>query len=109
MCIRDRIEPNEPPYVEVAVPGTPLMFSRYQFSAELMSCDAFVSLAKLKSHLSAGATLCLKNLFGLPPTPVYGRPRRYLHAPIRLPRAIADEGQIFRPILHVIDGLVGQD
>jgi uncharacterized protein (DUF362 family) len=104
-----QIEPNEPPYVEVAVPGTPLMFSRYQFSAELMSCDAFVSLAKLKSHLSAGATLCLKNLFGLPPTPVYGRPRRYLHAPIRLPRAIADEGQIFRPILNVIDGLVGQD
>ncbi len=104
-----QIEPNTPPYAEVEVPGTPLMFSRYQFSAELLSCDAFVSLAKMKSHLSAGATLTLKNLFGLPPTPIYGRPRRYFHAPVRLPRVLADEGQIFRPVLNVVDGLVGQD
>ncbi len=104
-----QIEPNEPPFVEFKVPGEPLMFGSYQFSAELADVDAFVSIAKMKSHVSAGATLCLKNLFGLPPCPVYGHPRRYLHAPIRLPRTIADEGQIFRPVLNVIDGLVASD
>ena len=104
-----QIEPNEPPYAEFKVPGQPLMFSSYLFSAELADVDAFVSVAKMKSHVSAGATLCLKNLFGLPPCPIYGRPRRYLHAPIRLPRVIADEGQIFRPCLNVVDGLVASD
>lgn len=104
-----QVELNDPPYAEFSVPDQPLMFSSYLFSAELADVDAVVSVAKMKSHVSTGATLCLKNLFGLPPVGIYGRPRRYLHAPIRLPRVLADEGLIFRPCLNVIDGLVAQD
>lgn len=64
--------------------------------------------AKLKAHVSAGSTGTLKNLFGLLPTLHYGSPRRYLHAPVRLPRAIVDCGLLNPPVLCVIDGLVGQ-
>ena len=58
-----RQRPNEPPYAEVVVPGRPLMFSRYQFSAELLSCDAFDSLAKMKSAIGSHSQLCARNVF----------------------------------------------
>ena len=102
------VDPNFGDFVEWGRPARPLMFSRYSLQATLADVDAFVSLSTMKSHLAAGTTLTLKNLFGLTPTPVYGGPRRYLHAPIRLPRVLADLAQIFRPVLNVVDGLVGQ-
>ena len=103
------IELNEGTFSEWDVPGDPTMFSRYSFSDELKDVDAVVSIAKLKSHVSTGATVCLKNLFGMTPCPVYGTPRRYLHAPIRLPRVLVDVGAIFPPVLNVVDALVAQD
>ncbi|MGH2461578.1 MAG: DUF362 domain-containing protein [Chloroflexota bacterium] len=103
------VELNEGEFVDFDVPGRPAMLSRYKFSRELVDVDAVVSIAKLKSHLSTGATVCLKNLFGMTPCPVYGTPRRYLHAPIRLPRVLVDVGAIFPPVLNVVDGLVAQD
>jgi uncharacterized protein (DUF362 family) len=96
------------PYVECAVPGGGIMFDRYWMNHEFADADAIVSVAKLKSHVSTGSTGTLKNLFGMTPTLHYGSPRRYLHAPVRLPRAIADLGLAFPPELCVIDGLVGQ-
>jgi len=104
-----QIELNEGSFSEWQVPGDPAMFSRYQFSDELRDVDAVVSIAKLKSHVSTGATVCLKNLFGMTPCPVYGTPRRYLHAAIRLPRVLVDVGAIFPPVLNVVDALVAQD
>ena len=102
------VDYNDEPYAAFQVPGGGLMFSEYAMSEEMASADAVVSIAKMKAHLSTGATLTLKNLFGIPPTSVYGTPRRYLHAPIRLPRVIADLGLILKPQLCVIDGLIGQ-
>jgi len=86
-----------------------LMFDRYVMSREFVDVDAVVSIAKMKSHVSTGATLCLKNLFGMTPTVPYGSPRRYLHAPVRLPRVLVDIATLFPPVLSVIDGIVGQD
>jgi uncharacterized protein (DUF362 family) len=103
------VELNDGAFAEWEVPGRPAMFARYAFSEELRGVDAVVSIAKLKSHVSTGATVCLKNLFGMTPCPVYGTPRRYLHAPIRLPRVLVDVGQIFPPVLNVVDALVAQD
>jgi len=94
------------PYESVTVPD-PVMFRYYMLSKELADVDATVSIAKMKAHHAQGATLCLKNLFGLTPKPVYGRVRVYLHdALVRLPRVLVDLGLIFRPSLCVIDGLV---
>jgi uncharacterized protein (DUF362 family) len=103
------VELNEGAFADWDVPGDPAMFARYAFSEELRGVDAVVSISKLKSHLSTGATVCLKNLFGMTPCPIYGTPRRYLHAPIRLPRVLVDVAQIFPPVLNVVDGLVAQD
>ena len=55
-----------------------------------------------------GVTLCLKNLFGLPPMPPLGRARVYFHHIMRLPYVLADLGQIVDPALNIIDGLIGQ-
>ncbi|HEY8597387.1 MAG TPA: DUF362 domain-containing protein [Thermomicrobiales bacterium] len=102
------VDLKDGPYVEIAVPGGGLLHSHYWLARAYAEADAIVSCAKLKAHLSTGSTGSLKNLFGLLPTLHYGSPRRYLHAPIRLPRAIVDCGLLNPPVLCVIDGLVGQ-
>lgn len=102
------IDLKDGPYVELAVPGGGLLHTHYWLAEAYAGADAIVSCAKLKAHLSTGSTGTLKNLFGMLPTLHYGSPRRYLHAPIRLPRAIVDCGLLNPPVLCVIDGLVGQ-
>jgi uncharacterized protein (DUF362 family) len=102
------VDLKDGPYVELPVPGGGLLQTHYWLAQSYADADAIVSCAKLKAHLSTGSTGSLKNLFGLLPTLHYGSPRRYLHAPIRLPRAIVDCGLLNPPVLCVIDGLVGQ-
>jgi uncharacterized protein (DUF362 family) len=83
------------------------MFSSYMLPKQLAEADAFVSLAKMKAHVSVGCTLSIKNLFGWLPTSIYGAPRHYLHDRlIRLPRVLADLARHFKPCLNVIDGIV---
>ena len=102
------VESNDPPSRYFDVPGGGCMFSRYQLNSCFAEADAVVSLAKMKSHGFMGVTLCLKNLFGLPPMPPHGRYRRYYHHIIRLSYVLPDLGMITRPCLNIIDGLVGQ-
>jgi hypothetical protein len=102
------VDYNDEPYATFTTPQSGLMFREYVLSQEMRDADAVVSIAKMKSHVACGVTLTLKNLFGIPPTSVYGCPRRYCHGPIRLPRVIADLCLILKPSLNVIDGIVGQ-
>jgi uncharacterized protein (DUF362 family) len=44
-----------------------------------LACDLLVSLPKMKTHHWAGATLSMKNLFGVVPGGVYGWPKNVLH------------------------------
>ena len=57
------VEAGDAPFQRYKVPGGGLMFSEYQLSASIGEADAFVSIAKMKSHAFMGITLCLKNLF----------------------------------------------
>ena len=84
------------------------MFRQYLLPQSAVDSDAFVSVSKLKCHAFTGVTLCLKNLFGLPPMPPFGRARVYYHHIIRLPYVLVDLGRIVDPALNIIDGLVGQ-
>jgi hypothetical protein len=102
------VDSNKPPFRTYDVPGGGLMFSRYMLSDCFADADAVVSIAKMKTHAFMGVTLCLKNLFGLPPMPPHGRPRNYFHHIIRLPYVLPDLGLITQPCLNIIDGLVGQ-
>jgi uncharacterized protein (DUF362 family) len=59
-------------YSHFRVPGGGLMFSAFDLNHAYEDTDVMVSLAKLKNHATAGVTLSLKNLFGLPPNSLYG-------------------------------------
>jgi len=102
------VEAGDPPLERYKVPGGGLMFSEYQLSSALGEADAFVSIAKMKNHGFMGITLCLKNLFGLPPIPPHGRLRTYFHHVIRLSYVLPDLGTIAQPCLNIVDGLTGQ-
>jgi uncharacterized protein (DUF362 family) len=59
-------------YTRVWVPGGGMMFKGYDLNPAYEECDVFVSLAKLKEHVTAGVTLSMKNCFGITPTTIYG-------------------------------------
>jgi len=97
---------NNPPFSRFSVPE-PVMFHWYELAESLKDVDLTVSLASLKSHHLCGVSLCIKNLFGLAPEPVYGSPLVALHSPVRTPRVIADFAKFFPPEICLIDGIVG--
>ena len=59
-------------YSHFPVPGGGYMFSAFDLNHAYEETDVLVSLAKLKNHATAGVTLSMKNLFGLPPNTLYG-------------------------------------
>jgi uncharacterized protein (DUF362 family) len=48
------------------------MFKAYDLNHSYEDCDVFVSIAKLKEHVTAGVTLSMKNCFGITPCTIYG-------------------------------------
>jgi uncharacterized protein (DUF362 family) len=60
-------------YRQVAVPGGGDLFPAYLLNRAYGDCDTYISLAKLKNHVTAGVTLALKNNFGITPTALYGQ------------------------------------
>lgn len=67
-----------------------------------------VSVAKLKTHHWAGATLTMKNLFGVVPGSVYGWPKNPLHWG-GVEQSIVDLWDNVRPGFGIIDGVVGME
>jgi len=59
-------------YAHLKVPSNGLMFSSFEFNRAYADTDVLVSIAKLKTHLTAGVTLSMKNLFGITPNALYG-------------------------------------
>jgi uncharacterized protein (DUF362 family) len=60
-------------YHELKVPWGGSLFPAYRVNHSYVDCDVFVSLAKLKNHATAGATLGMKNNFGVTPIALYGQ------------------------------------
>ena len=103
------IDAATPPLRLYDVPGGGNMFDRYLLTSCIGEADEFISVAKMKNHLFMGVTLCMKNLFGLPPpNRPEGRVRHYFHHAIRLSYVLPDLAMITDPCLNIIDGLVGQ-
>ncbi|MGC9326030.1 MAG: DUF362 domain-containing protein, partial [Candidatus Hinthialibacter sp.] len=59
-------------YALVKVPGGGEIASAWEVNQLYVQTDVFVSLGKLKSHVSGGITGGMKNLFGVPPSSMYG-------------------------------------
>ncbi len=59
-------------YARLNVSGGGYLFSYFQLNHSYQDTDVFISLAKLKQHLTAGVTLSMKNVFGSTPNALYG-------------------------------------
>ena len=73
-----------------------------------LRADLVVSLAKMKTHHWAGATLSMKNFFGLVPGAIYGWPKNELHQ-IGIPQSIVELTRIFHRSFAIVDGIVGME
>ncbi|MCZ2153370.1 MAG: DUF362 domain-containing protein [Bryobacterales bacterium] len=74
----------------------------------LLGADLIVSLAKMKTHHWAGATLTMKNFFGTVPGSVYGWPKNVLHW-AGIPECISDLHNLFPKHFGLVDGIVGME
>ncbi len=81
----------------------------YLFLAQTVAkAEVLISLPKLKIHHWAGATLSLKNLFGILPGICYGWPKNELHWR-GIPNSIVDIALTRTPDLAIVDGIVGME
>jgi uncharacterized protein (DUF362 family) len=72
----------------------------------VLSSDLLVSMPKMKTHHWVGATLSMKNLFGVVPGGVYGWPKNILHWAGIAP-CIVDLHSLFPRHFSIVDGIVG--
>jgi uncharacterized protein (DUF362 family) len=73
-----------------------------------LGADLLVSMPKMKTHHFVGATLSMKNFFGLVPGGIYGWPKNILHWS-GIPECIADLHGVFRKTFAIVDGIVGME
>jgi uncharacterized protein (DUF362 family) len=74
----------------------------------VLRADLLVSLPKMKTHHWAGATLAMKNLFGIVPGGVYGWPKNVLHW-AGIDECVADLHRTFPRTFAIVDGVVGME
>lgn len=73
-----------------------------------LQADLIVSMPKMKTHHWVGATLSMKNFFGLVPGAVYGWPKNMLHW-AGIDECIADLHGVFHRHFSLVDGIVGME
>ena len=78
------------------------------FPRTVLEADLIVSLAKMKTHHWTGATLSMKNFFGIMPGTVYGWPKNVLHFS-GIENTVLDICSTITPHFAIIDGIVGME
>jgi len=73
-----------------------------------LGADLLVSMPKMKTHHWVGATLSMKNLFGVVPGGIYGWPKNVLHW-AGIDESIADLHDGFPHQFAIVDGIVGME
>jgi len=73
-----------------------------------LGADLLVSMPKMKTHHWVGATLAMKNLFGVVPGGVYGWPKNVLHW-AGIDECIADLHGVFPRQFAIVDGILGME
>jgi uncharacterized protein (DUF362 family) len=74
----------------------------------ILDADLVVSLPKMKTHHWAGATLSMKNFFGLVPGSVYGWPKNILHHN-GIDKSIVELNRLVRHTFAIVDGIVAME
>jgi uncharacterized protein (DUF362 family) len=73
-----------------------------------LGADLLVSIPKMKTHHWVGATLSMKNLFGVVPGGIYGWPKNILHW-VGIDESIVDLHGAFPHHFAIVDGIVGME
>lgn len=97
---------DELTHVTLARPQSKL--SSLYLPNSVLGCDLLVSMPKMKTHHWAGATLSMKNLFGVVPGGVYGWPKNVLHW-AGIDETIADLHALFPRAFSIVDGIAGME
>jgi uncharacterized protein (DUF362 family) len=88
-------------------PGNFTRLRKLYLPNSALRADLLVSMPKMKTHHWVGATLSMKNLFGLVPGGVYGWPKNILHWS-GINESIADLHGIFgHKRFNIVDGIIG--
>ncbi|MDB5079021.1 MAG: hypothetical protein JWP00_945 [Chloroflexi bacterium] len=74
----------------------------------IAEADLIVSMPKLKTHHWAGATLSMKNLYGIVPGLKYGWPKNNLHV-TGIEANIVELYETLAPQLAIVDGIMGME
>lgn len=83
--------------------------AEFHLPETVLQADLLVSMPKLKVHHWAGATLSMKNMFGIMPGAVYGWPKNRLHW-AGIDESIVDiNAALHVPRFAIVDGVVGME
>jgi len=82
--------------------------AKWYLPATALGADLLVSMPKMKTHHWTGATLSMKNLFGVVPGGVYGWPKNPLHW-AGIDECIGDLYGAFPRQFAIVDGIVGME
>jgi uncharacterized protein (DUF362 family) len=74
----------------------------------VLNADLVVSVAKMKTHHWAGATLSMKNFFGIVPSAIYGWPKNLLHYQ-GIDNSIVELNRLVRHTFAIVDGIVAME
>jgi len=108
----DMLQQEKVPFVDlnldsvapVELPANHSGLGRLLLPETVLNADLVVSMAKLKTHHWAGATLSLKNMFGVVPGAIYGWPKNPLHW-AGIGESIVDIATAVQPGFAIIDGI----
>jgi uncharacterized protein (DUF362 family) len=105
----DRIRFHDINYItgyELPNVGGQTVMKTLTFPALFQEVDWIVSVAKMKTHHWTGATLSMKNLFGVMPGRYYGWPKNVLHK-AGIQDSILDITATLKPNFAIVDGIIG--
>jgi uncharacterized protein (DUF362 family) len=74
----------------------------------VLSADLVISVPKMKTHHWVGATLSMKNFFGVVPGAVYGWPKNVLHW-AGIDQCIVDLHGMVPKTFAIVDGIMGME
>ena len=80
-----------------------LALKKVKIAETILGCDGIINVPKLKIHHMAQVTLSLKNLMGV----IVDNRGLVMHD--RLDAKIVDLASVFKPLLNVVDGVVGAE
>lgn len=95
-------------YEEVPNPEGSII-KRFLIIKPAMEVDAIVVVSKLKTHLFTGMTAATKNLFGLVPGMEKATFHGRLTDPMDFSRMLVDLNVLMRPVLQILDAVVGME